>query len=78
MNISELCDDYADATNDFLRAAAVAAAQPDQLDRHVEGGWSARQVIHHVADSETQSGIRLRRLLAEPAGSLIQGYDEDT
>ena len=78
MNLRELCDDYADATDDFLRAADVALAQPDRLDRHVEGGWSARQVIHHVADSETQSGIRLRRLLAEPAGSLIQGYDEDT
>ncbi len=78
MNIQELCDDYADATEDFLRAAAVASGQPDRLDRHVEGGWSARQVIHHVADSETQSSIRLRRLLAEPSGSLIQGYDEDT
>ena len=33
-------------------------------------------VIHHVADSETNSYVRLRRLLAEPAGTTIQGYDE--
>ena len=33
-------------------------------------------VIHHVADSETNSYVRLRRLLAEPAGTVIQGYDE--
>ena len=29
-----------------------------------------------MADSEAQSYTRLRRLLAEPAGSIIQGYDE--
>ena len=33
-------------------------------------------VIHHVADSETNSYVRLRRLMAEPAGTAIQGYDE--
>jgi hypothetical protein len=78
MNLNELADDYLDATNDFLDAARVALGQPERLDRSVEGGWSARQVIHHVADSETQSSIRLRRLLAEPLGTEIQGYDEDT
>jgi len=78
MNLHELCDDYATATEEFLAAAQQALAQPDRLDRHVDGGWSARQVVHHVADSETQSAIRLRRLLAEMLGSDIQGYDEDT
>jgi hypothetical protein len=29
-----------------------------------------------MADSEAQSYARLRRLLAEPEGSVIQGYDE--
>jgi hypothetical protein len=33
-------------------------------------------VIHHLADSEAQSYARLRRLVAEPLGSIIQGYDE--
>jgi hypothetical protein len=46
------------------------------LDVHHESGWSARQIIHHLADSEAQSYARLRRLVAEPEGSLIQGYDE--
>ena len=32
MNLSELCDDYLDATNDFLVAADVALAQPERLD----------------------------------------------
>jgi hypothetical protein len=29
-----------------------------------------------MADSEAQSYARLRRLVAEPEGSIIQGYDE--
>ena len=74
MTLEHRITDYALATEEFL--TAVARATPENLERHVEGGWSARQVIHHVADSETQSYARLRRLLAEPAGSLIQGYDE--
>ena len=65
---------YATSTSIFLHEATVV--HEGNLDRRVEGGWSARQVIHHVADSETQSSTRLRRLLAEPPGSIIQGYDE--
>lgn len=65
--------DYRAATVMFL--AAAAHLDPAHLDRRHAGAWSARQVIHHVADSETQSSTRLRRLLTEP-GALIQGYDE--
>jgi hypothetical protein len=74
MSLSEDVAAYSMATSQFLHDAAVV--NDDNLDRHVEGGWSARQVIHHVADSEAQSYARLRRLLAEPSGSVIQGYDE--
>src|SRR5437660_12299233 len=37
--------------------------------------WSPRQVVHHLADSEMTSAIRLRRLIAED-GPMIHGYDE--
>jgi hypothetical protein len=74
MQLPEQIAAYAAATDHLLDA--LAAVTPENVDRHVVGGWSARQVIHHVADSEAQSYARLRRLLAEPAGSLIQGYDE--
>ncbi len=40
-----------------------------------EGGWSARQVAHHLADSEATAFVRLRRLVAEDAPTII-GYDE--
>lgn len=55
--------------------AALKALPPDGLDRSREG-WTPRQVIHHVADSEMTSAIRLRRLLAEESPA-IAGYDEE-
>lgn len=56
---------------------ALAGATDDELDRIPEPGeWSARQVVHHLADSETTSYIRLRRLLAEDEPT-IPGYDEN-
>lgn len=40
------------------------------------GKWSARELVHHLADSETASAFRLRKLLVEER-PLIQGYDQD-
>jgi len=73
MDIHEAATAYEAATGRLLDAARGAPA--DALDRRHPDGWSARQVIHHVADSEAQSYARLRRLLAEP-DPVIQGYDE--
>jgi hypothetical protein len=57
---------------------ALADADDAALDRRppAPDAWSSRMVVHHLADSETNSYVRLRRLLAEPAGTTIQGYDE--
>ena len=56
--------------------AALAGLTDEQLDhRPADGGWTAREVVHHLADSEMASAIRLRRLVAEDS-PLIQGYDE--
>jgi hypothetical protein len=50
---------------------------PGALTAHpIEGKWSAAEIVHHLADSETTSGLRLRRLLVEDH-PLIQGYDQD-
>lgn len=75
MSIREKAAIYESATQYFLNLAR--AVTQDQLDAKDSQGWSARQIIHHLADSEAQSYARLRRLVAEPAGSLIQGYDEN-
>src|SRR5882672_10099634 len=42
----------------------------------IEGKWSAREIVHHLADSETTSAIRLRKLLVE-SNPYIQAYDQD-
>lgn len=57
-------------------AFAAAVAECDDLDAAHEG-WTPRQVVHHLADAEMTSAIRLRRLLAEDA-PLIAAYDEET
>lgn len=55
---------------------ALLDADDAALDRRpAPGEWTAREVAHHLADSETMSSIRLRRLIAEDE-PLIPAYDE--
>ncbi len=74
MTLAEQVAAYEAATRAFLEQAA--ALDRTKLDAKHPEGWSPRQVIHHLADSEAQSYARLRRIVAEPLGSIIQGYDE--
>ena len=69
-----MAKEYESATQKFLDA--VDSFPVANLDQPKKDGWNARQIIHHLADSESQSYARLRRLIAEP-GSVIQGYDEN-
>lgn len=73
MSINESASRYEAATQEFFNLAN--SLKSSELDRADSEGWTPRQVIHHVADSEAQSYARLRRLIAEP-GTQIQGYDE--
>ena len=57
--------------------AVVEGLTEDELDaRPADGGWTPREVVHHTADSEMTSAIRLRRLIAED-DPLIVAYDGD-
>ena len=69
----DYAEKYKVATDTFL--SLINSLTSSDLDRTDTEGWTPRQVIHHVADSEAQSYARLRRLIAEP-GTTIQGYDE--
>jgi hypothetical protein len=73
MDLTAAAQRYEEATEQFLEVARQLS--DSQLDFTKNDAWTARQVIHHVADSEAQSYARLRRLIAEP-GTQIQGYDE--
>ena len=44
--------------------------------RPIPGKWSAREIVHHLGDSESFSAARLRKLLIED-NAVIQGYDQD-
>jgi hypothetical protein len=56
--------------------AALDGLSDAEMDaRPSPGEWSVRQIVHHLADSEMTSAIRLRRLLAEDR-PVIQAYDE--
>jgi len=56
---------------------ALAGATGTDLDVvETPGEWSPRQVAHHLADSETASVLRFRRLLVEDH-PFILGYDQD-
>ena len=56
---------------------ALEGATDAELDAHpAPGKWSAREIVHHLADSEMTSAIRLRRLLALDHPS-IEAYDQD-
>jgi uncharacterized damage-inducible protein DinB len=56
--------------------AAVAGLSSEQLDSpYRPGGWTVRQVVHHVPDSHLNSYTRFRLALTEDEPT-IKPYDE--
>lgn len=70
-----LIDQYKDGYR--VVTEALAGATEAELDAQpAPGKWSAREIVHHLADSEMTSAIRLRLLLATERPT-IAGYDEN-
>jgi hypothetical protein len=61
-------DEVMDALSGFPSESLAA--------RPIPGKWSAREIVHHLGDSESTSAFRIRKLLVED-NPLIQGYDQD-
>lgn len=56
--------------------AAVSDLARDQLDTpYRTGGWTVRQVVHHVPDSHMNAYVRFKLALTEDEPA-IKGYDE--
>ena len=56
--------------------SAVDGLDDAQLDTpYREGGWTVRQVVHHVADSHMQAYVRMRLALTED-WPIITPYNE--
>jgi len=64
---------------DGYRVVAEALVQitSEELDaRPLPQAWSARQIVHHLGDSEMIAAVRFRVLIAEDRPA-IKGYDQD-
>lgn len=60
-----------------LLRAAVKGLTPQQLDTpYRDGGWTVRQVVHHVPESHMNSYIRFKLALTEDVPT-IKPYMED-
>jgi uncharacterized damage-inducible protein DinB len=56
--------------------AALAELSDDQLNtRYREGGWTLRQVVHHLADAHINGFVRFKLALTED-NPLIKTYEE--
>lgn len=58
-------------------ASAVAGLSETQLDTpYRPGGWTVRQLVHHVADSHLNMYIRVRFALTQDAPTIMP-YDQE-
>ena len=56
---------------------ALLRITPEELDaRPGPGRWTAREIVHHLADSEMTAAVRLRLLLAQDEPT-IYGYEQE-
>jgi hypothetical protein len=70
-----LIDQYEDGFR-AVSAALEAISDAELEAREAPGEWSPREIVHHLADSEMTSAIRLRLLIAQDAPTLL-GYDQE-
>lgn len=58
-----------------LRAAVAGLGEAQLATPYRPGGWTVRQVVHHVADSHMNAYARFKLALTEPE-PVIKPYDE--
>jgi len=72
---NKLIEQYKDGYR--VVAEALVGASDEELDgRPVPGKWTAREVVHHLADSEMTAAIRARLLVAVDRPQIV-GFDQD-
>lgn len=60
---------------DLLAAALADIPREAWRFRPAPGEWCVHEIIVHMADSESMSALRARKLIAEP-GSTLMAYEE--
>jgi uncharacterized damage-inducible protein DinB len=72
---SSLIDEMADAPRRLREA--VEGLSPEQLDTpYRPGGWTVRQVVHHVPDSHLNSYVRFKLALTEDEPAIRTYHEE--
>ncbi len=72
---SNLVARYSDQTGDVI--AAIEGLTESELDKRlVQGKWSIREQVTHLADSEMNMVQRMKRVIAEET-PLLPAYDQD-
>jgi hypothetical protein len=72
----QACIDQIASTPGRMRSA-VAGLSEEQLNTpYRPGGWTVRQVVHHVPDSHLNSYVRFKLAITEDHPT-IRGYDEN-
>jgi hypothetical protein len=60
----------------LLESTLAGVPEPALLQPYREGGWNARQVVHHLADSHMSAFLRAKKVVNEENPTL-QPYDQD-
>lgn len=63
------------ATPATLRAAVTGLSEAQLDTPYREGGWTVRQVVHHLPDSHIHAWVRMKSALTEDR-PLVRAYDE--
>jgi hypothetical protein len=61
---------------DLLEAAVRGLSDPQLDTPYRVGGWTVRQVVHHLADSHMNAFVRCKLILTEEHPTL-KPYDQD-
>lgn len=61
---------------DLMRKSVQGLTEEQLRTPYRDGGWTVRQVVHHVADSHMNSYIRFKLALTED-NPTIKPYEED-
>jgi hypothetical protein len=72
---TELIERYKDGYR--VVAEALVGATDEELDaRPAPGKWTAREIVHHLSDSEMTAAVRARLLVAVDSPQIV-GFDQD-
>jgi uncharacterized damage-inducible protein DinB len=59
-----------------LKSAVQNLSEKDVLKQRREGGWTVKQILHHIAEAQTMAYFRVKWALTEE-NLIIKPFDQD-